>query len=397
MDPLVIVALLLAAVLIAAFLALRGGSIKRGSTVLLIGPSGAGKTLTFVQLRDGRDIPTHTSMSANDDTFVLKAARQGNQPAPETPVHVVDCPGAPQLQPQMLSRVAGAGVIVCMLDASDPLEQSKHVAGVLYELFLSDAMRRLRIPILIACNHSDSAKAMRSVQLRGLIEKGIDRIQLSRTTMQDLSDKAQGSRISPEGVPFTFREVRARARREPAPLPAVQASGQTSETQRRAWPRPHRRAARAACLVACWLGAGPIRGCPAGRYVCQKAGARASRRVHRKASQIVRTLAFDLGSRDPVEIGGPIWLHAVACSCALLYACIGAYLLTASARQRGQTLVFAMRTWRNPTVDASGPLLLASVAPLLGFGTLGQRDPHELVHDARHVFAPTTLSGVRVR
>jgi hypothetical protein len=93
----------------------------------------------------------------------------------------------------------------------------------------------------------------------------------------------------------------------------------------------------------------------------------------------------------------PVWLHAVTCFCALLYACIGTYLLTANARQRGQTLVFAMRTWRNPTVDASGPLLLASVAPLLGFGTLGQRDPHELVHDARRVFAPTTLSGAMVR
>lgn len=194
-----------AVLLLLAFFALRGGSIKRGSTVLLVGPSGAGKTLAFLQMRDERDIPTHTSLAPNVDTFAIKGSG-----AAGPQLQVVDYPGAAQLQAQMLAKLGSAGVIICMLDASDPLVHSKLAAGILYEVFTSDAMRRLRVPVLIACNKSDSAKAMRAVQLRGLIEKEIDRIQHSRSSMQDLSDKTNGSRISREGVAFTFKEVRAR-------------------------------------------------------------------------------------------------------------------------------------------------------------------------------------------
>ncbi|KAG8469434.1 hypothetical protein KFE25_005889 [Diacronema lutheri] len=197
-----IAALLGAALLLAVLFALRGGSAKRGSTVLLVGPSGGGKTAMFLQMRDARDIPTHMSMAPNEDAFALKGAG-----APAAPVHVVDCPGAPQLQSQMLAKLAKAGVVVCVLDASDPLVHAKQAASVLYEIFTSDAMRRLRVPVLVACNKSDSAKAMRAVQLRGLVEKEIDRIQHSRSSMQDLSDKTHGSRISAEGVPFTFKEA----------------------------------------------------------------------------------------------------------------------------------------------------------------------------------------------
>ncbi|KAJ1638539.1 signal recognition particle receptor beta subunit-domain-containing protein [Pavlovales sp. CCMP2436] len=207
MDATVIAVVALLLLLLVAFLATRGRAVSRGSTVLLVGPCGAGKTAMFVQLRDGRDIPTHMSQAANEDTFAVSVARQDGKPTPLSPLHVVDCPGAPQLQPQMLTRIGAAGVIVCVLDASDPLTHAKLAAGVLYEVFTTDAMRRLRVPVLIACNKSDSAKAMRAVQLRGLIEKEIDRIQHSRSSMQDLSDKTQGTRVSPVGVPFTFKEA----------------------------------------------------------------------------------------------------------------------------------------------------------------------------------------------
>lgn len=199
---LVVLVVVIAVLLLAAFFALRSGSIKRGNAVLLVGPSGAGKTLAFLQMRDERDIPTHMSIAPNVDTFVIKGAGTSGPL-----VQVVDCPGAPQLQALMLNKLSSAGAIICMLDASDPLVHSKLAAGVLYEIFTSDSMRRLRVPVLIACNKSDSAKAMRAVQLRGLIEKEIDRIQHSRSSMQDLSDKTQGSRISQEGVAFTFKEV----------------------------------------------------------------------------------------------------------------------------------------------------------------------------------------------
>lgn len=203
---LLVVALLIALVL--AFLLLRRPAVQRGNVVLLVGPCGAGKTLAFLQLRDRRDIPTHMSMAVNEDTFELKKGG--------TPVLVVDCPGAPQLQADYLKRISTAGAIVFMVDSADPLAQSKLAGGMLYEIFVSDAMRRLHVPVLLACNKSDSARAMPSAQLRAQIEKEIDRIQRSRSTMQDLSDKTQGSMISQGSAAFTFKDVSApnAARRE---------------------------------------------------------------------------------------------------------------------------------------------------------------------------------------
>jgi signal recognition particle receptor subunit beta len=272
------VVILLALVGFAIFWAVRSGSIKRGSTVLLVGPAGAGKTLMFLQMRDGRDAPTHMSMASNEDTFALKSARGGGKPPPTTPVHVIDCPGAPQLQPQMLSRLSGAGVIVFVLDASDPLVQSKNAAGVLYELFISGAMRRLRIPVLIACNKSDSVKAMRATQLRGLIEKEIDRIQLSRSTMHDLTDKTQGVRITAEGVPFTFREVR----HSPSARQPTQRSAPVSSSD-----APRARLVSRPVSLRVQTRPGAFRECRARRLLCDQAGARASRRLHLHTSRAV--------------------------------------------------------------------------------------------------------------
>ena len=99
-DP-VLVASVLLPLLIAAFFLLRGGGGSGGKKVVLFGPMGGGKTSMYLHLRFGRAIPSHTSMQLTSATFAPKCEGASGS---DTPITVVDVPGEPRLNYQLLAR-----------------------------------------------------------------------------------------------------------------------------------------------------------------------------------------------------------------------------------------------------------------------------------------------------
>ncbi|KAJ1632620.1 hypothetical protein T492DRAFT_21327 [Pavlovales sp. CCMP2436] len=96
--------------------------------------------------------------------------------------------------------------------------------------------------------------------------------------------------------------------------------------------------------------------------------------------------------------GDPQWLLAGILVCALVTIALGAALLTPNALLHGRALIVSFKRvvpclrGREEAVGGS-----ASLAPLLGYGTLRERDPRELVQEAACAFVPIVASAQSLR
>lgn len=94
----------------------RRSSTKRGTAVLLVGPSDAGKTALFARLVHGRAVPSHTSMQPN--IGLLPPATR-----------LVDVPGHARLRGQGLAdHLPAAKGVLFVVDASTVARSGPAVA-----------------------------------------------------------------------------------------------------------------------------------------------------------------------------------------------------------------------------------------------------------------------------
>lgn len=206
-DP-VLVASVLLPLLIAAFFLLRGGGGSGGNKVVLFGPMGGGKTSMYLHLRFGRVIPSHTSMQLTSATFAPKCEGASGS---DKPITVVDVPGEPRLNYQLLAELSSASVLVCVLDATKLPTHAKEAAQVLYDVLTHESVQRRSPALVIAANKSDVRGAASPDTVRATLETELQRVRLARTTMQDISgrsSKAKGSLADPDGPNFSFDQLR---------------------------------------------------------------------------------------------------------------------------------------------------------------------------------------------
>ena len=205
-DP-VLVASVLLPLLIAAFFLLRGGGGSSGKKVMLFGPMGAGKTSMYLHLRFGRAIPSHTSMQLTSATFAPKCEGASGS---HKPITVVDVPGEPRLNYQLLAELSSATVLVCVLDATRLPTHAKEAAQVLYDVLTHETVQRRAPALVIAANKSDVRGAASPDSVRATLETELQRVRLARTTMQDISGSslAKGSLADPDGPDFHFDQLR---------------------------------------------------------------------------------------------------------------------------------------------------------------------------------------------
>ncbi|CAD7700227.1 unnamed protein product [Ostreobium quekettii] len=181
----------------------RSGSGSRGSSMLLVGPSGAGKTVLFLQLKEGDTLNgTVTSMDENEGTFRPKAEGADGI---DSAVHFVDLPGHPRLKHKLEKYIGGAAGIVFMLDATDFMPHSKDIAEQLYDLLTHPVFRNHHIPLLLACNKADlGAKAHTDNFIVKLLEREIENL---RSTQSTLEGEGRRTPIGKEGEAFSFKHV----------------------------------------------------------------------------------------------------------------------------------------------------------------------------------------------
>lgn len=83
---------------------------SKRSSVLILGPSDAGKTALHTTLAFGHALPSHTSIQANATLYTT--------PSPGRTLRLVDIPGHPRLRGQFTEYLADAAGIVFVVDAA---------------------------------------------------------------------------------------------------------------------------------------------------------------------------------------------------------------------------------------------------------------------------------------
>ncbi|KAL2343511.1 hypothetical protein Fmac_004796 [Flemingia macrophylla] len=176
----------------------------KSNTVVLTRLSGSGKTVIFYQLRDGSTHQgTVTSMEPNEDTFILHSEKTGKGKIKS--VHVVDVPGHSRLRPKLDEYLPQAAGIVFVVDALDFLPNCRSASEYLYDLLTKGSVVKKKIPVLILCNKTDKVTAHTKEFIRRQIEKEIDKLRASRSTIS-AADIANEFSLGIPGEPFSFTQ-----------------------------------------------------------------------------------------------------------------------------------------------------------------------------------------------
>eukprot|EP01128_Nolandella_sp_AFSM9_P000232 TRINITY_DN10404_c0_g1_i1.p1 TRINITY_DN10404_c0_g1~~TRINITY_DN10404_c0_g1_i1.p1 ORF type:complete len:270 (-),score=57.40 TRINITY_DN10404_c0_g1_i1:61-849(-) len=181
---------------------------KRGSTALIYGGTGAGKTVLFGQLSREKFLPTLTSQTAN----IAKVSVSGA----DNEIQVVDYPGHYRLRQGLDKYVARAGCVVFVVNANGDEASYRAAADYLYSLFTNHVVNDLQIPILIALNKSELLTAKSQHSVRTILEKELNELRSSQAAtpgQQDSDDDIflgiLGQRFSIDQLPFevSFAEI----------------------------------------------------------------------------------------------------------------------------------------------------------------------------------------------
>ena len=129
---------------------------KKGWSMLIMGPAGAGKTSLFVRLRDGKLRNTVTSMQPNECKVEVSDRKR---------VHVIDLPGHPRLEESYFQKeVVNAKGVVVVVDSINFNASKDEFARQMYRLLTSPVIRGRGVPILVACNKSDGGAKAHTIE-----------------------------------------------------------------------------------------------------------------------------------------------------------------------------------------------------------------------------------------
>ncbi|KFM23894.1 Signal recognition particle receptor subunit beta [Auxenochlorella protothecoides] len=197
-----------------------------GRNILILGPTGSGKTTLFHRLQYGSTLNgTVASMEPREVTTNLasdKASARASSPPPAEllspqspaarPVNLVDIPGHPRVRDTWLAWEKSAQGIVFLVDAVDFLPHKSAIAEQLYDVLTHPSVVGRRLPILLVCNKSDMGVKAHSVDfIRKRLEKELDLLQTTRSALEDVGGgRAASTRLLPPGAQaFTLAALQA--------------------------------------------------------------------------------------------------------------------------------------------------------------------------------------------
>ncbi|KAI0093852.1 P-loop containing nucleoside triphosphate hydrolase protein [Irpex rosettiformis] len=188
-QTLLLVSLLLAVLLAVGFFAVRKRSQSKGSSLLLVGPSGGGKTAILSTLVYKRTLRTHSSMQTNMASIALPPSTKS--------LRIVDVPGHPRIFDQFREYMPDAKAVAFVVDASTISRNgavvAEHLHRVLHVL-ISLPPSQSPPAFAIVAHKCDALKASASATAEQL---AINRV---RTVLERELDKRRTSHAGGVGV-----------------------------------------------------------------------------------------------------------------------------------------------------------------------------------------------------
>ncbi|KAG1827129.1 signal recognition particle receptor beta subunit-domain-containing protein [Suillus subaureus] len=170
----------------------RRKSRSRGTTLLLVGPSDAGKTAILSTLAFTGTLPSHTSLQVN--TSIMPLSPVGILP-------VIDIPGHPRIRNQFQEHLVNARAVVFVVDASTISRNGSTVAEHLHHVLnamTSLPPSHLSPALLILANKCDLMKAAASSG--SPTEVAISRVRTILERELEKRREAQSSGMGVEGL-----------------------------------------------------------------------------------------------------------------------------------------------------------------------------------------------------
>jgi len=168
------------------FFFVRGSSKKR-STILLMGPCDAGKSLLFLRLVHKQFAMTCTSMKENKGHFIAKIK--------DKILTVLDIPGHERLRTQFLDEYGSSALgIVFVVDSSTISRLTvRDVADFLYTILSDPVVFKNKPRVLVACNKQDHDMAKRQTAVKSMLETEINTLRKTRSGRLESIDGDSGS------------------------------------------------------------------------------------------------------------------------------------------------------------------------------------------------------------
>jgi len=171
------------------FFVIRGSS-KRRSTILLMGPCDAGKSLMFLRLVHKQYARTCTSIKDNKGHFIAKIR--------DKILTVVDIPGHERLRSQYLDEYGAAALgIVFVVDSSTISRKTvADVAEFLYSILTDAVVFGNKPRVVIACNKQDHDMAKRHTAVKSMLETEINTLRKTRSgALESTSDDSASDAV----------------------------------------------------------------------------------------------------------------------------------------------------------------------------------------------------------
>lgn len=174
-----------------------------GRVVLVCGSSDSGKTSLLGQLVSGKPVETVTSLIENRHPWQAEGGRS---------VDLVDVPGSERIRGAIVDKYSsGARGILYVVDSATVAKQVRDVAEFLHSILSSPSVAANSPPLMVLCNKQDLAVAKSSQVIRGLLEKELDKVRVSRgSQLAGLEGAQETVYIGKEGRPFEFSQLGAR-------------------------------------------------------------------------------------------------------------------------------------------------------------------------------------------
>lgn len=189
------------ALVIFTFVLLRicSGKGRKGDSILLIGLSESGKTALATLLSgDFQTAPlTVTSMKAYEIVAKISKSRTCT---------VIDLPGFDRLRPRFWEEYkARARALIFVIDSLAFLSNARDVADFLYDILSDKFVSSSKIPILIACNKQDAARAKSCNVITRQLEREMNAIRETRASSLNEDEIVILGSLSKD---FTWRDVK---------------------------------------------------------------------------------------------------------------------------------------------------------------------------------------------
>jgi signal recognition particle receptor subunit beta len=175
----------------------------KSNTIVITGLCDAGKTALFLQLTEGRSLPTVTSMKPNEFVGPLHGNFQ------KIKVHLVDFPGHERLREQLNKFLQQAAGVVFLVDAVDIQSQLNTCAQYLYDILVHPSIYKGKVGIHIACNKSDIITAKSPEVIQSALEAEIDELRSTRSAAPGAMHQTEQEEVylGVEGEPFKMHHL----------------------------------------------------------------------------------------------------------------------------------------------------------------------------------------------